>query len=194
MSVQAVQAATGIAGTLAYMCPELLDLVHRVKNNVLGEEPEVDAALLIASDTFGVGCVIAYICSRGRHPFQTGKSNSIPSNIRAHRRVKLEKLKIVDPLHVELVSRFTTWMEDGWTVTEALGRSKIFDHGRSSENPEILLDKIAMLKRPPGSCEDQLLAAELVERYSWLPKTVELIRADVQRKMELGVSQLDIDS
>ena len=76
----------GIAWTQAYMCSGLLYLVDTVRSQELDEEPEAQASLLVTNDTFGVGCVISFVCLRGLHPFPHGSKNiNIPSNIRAHR-------------------------------------------------------------------------------------------------------------
>ena len=185
VSLDALQKTTGIAGTRAYMCPEVLALIDGLvagRGHASAQHAEVGADLLIRNDAFGVGCVVGYLTSRGLHPFQCVLSSDIPANIRAHQRMKLRDLDVNDPRHVELVDRFTTWKAGrGWTVTQALTRSPVFAHGGGGSGDDILLDQLAMFKCPDGSCEQQLLAPRVTEMCPLLPDMMVGIQEVVQR-------------
>ncbi len=65
-----------IAGSEAFMCPELLRLLGAVRRGELHNE--VTADLLLATDAFACGCVVAFLC--GRAP---SGSTSSASSIRS---------------------------------------------------------------------------------------------------------------
>ena len=61
-----------------FMPPEVLRVVQAIKD---GESPgnvELSAVTLLSADAFACGCVVAYLCSRGSHPFLNSKENNIP--------------------------------------------------------------------------------------------------------------------
>lgn len=193
ISVQALAHSHGIAGSQAYMCRDVLEMIQTVLNDA-NTTVELNADLLTKNDSFGLGCVIAYLCSRGLHPFELALSKNIPANIRANRRKTLKKLGVVDERHVELVHRLTTWKDDDvWTATQALS-SSIFETDDGS-NPEILLDQMSLFKPPTAStCETQLTAPSLVNICPALPAMMSNIHTAVARIMKAEKNVLDEDS
>jgi len=95
VSYSALRNSAGIAGSEAYMCPEMLQLIHDLKNGRITEIPEVDEPMLVVNDSFGCGCVIAFLCSRGLHPFQSKLTFKVSKNIRTNKRLPLKELEIV---------------------------------------------------------------------------------------------------
>ena len=71
VSLAALTAMEGIAGTESYMSPELLAIVRAVQSGKFETDPVVDAETLLHNDAFGCGCVIGFLCSRGLHPYQS---------------------------------------------------------------------------------------------------------------------------
>ena len=196
VSLDAIRDAQGIAGTQAYMHPNVLELIGQLTNGKAANQ-ELDAGLLVQNDTFGLGCVIAYLCSKGLHPYQNVMFDNIPANIRAHRRMALGNLDVADPRHVELVDRFTTWKDgDEWTVTQALTRSAIFEqHGQSSS--AILMDQISLFQKPQGaseSCEQELLTPEVVTLCPGLPGIMGKMRKAAKRLLGDKKVNLDMNS
>ncbi len=187
VSVSAVEASSaGIAGTEAFMCPEVLRLLRDIKAGGLTQDPDIGAELLAANDAFGCGCVLAYLCSDGKHPFQpAGIWKNVAENILAARRVPMKNLNIKDAHHVELVDRFTANVTtDRWTVTHACAHSPIFASSASffqTSAAEILLDTITLHRKPEGSCLQQLLAPDLVRACPSLPIIVGDVESTVQR-------------
>ena len=199
VSLDMVNHKKGIAGTQAYMHPKILSLVDAITKGEKDDDLDIDAELLFANDSFGVGCVVAYLCSGGIHPFASGaRMNIIPSNIQAHRRVKLGSLKISDSRHTELVDHLTTWKDNEvWTVTTALRLSSAFNQGAPNVGDDTLMEQLAFLKPPSHSCEDELLAPQLVEICPLLPEMMANIREAVQRLVSneaLLPKALDINS
>lgn len=201
MSVDALNNSKGIAGTQAYMHPEVLSLINAVTKGETDDDFEVDAELLFSNDSFGAGCVVAFLCSGGIHPFgsSTAKMNDVPANIQAHRRVKLDTLKIYDPQHTELVDHLTTWKDNEfWTVTKALRLSSVFKQSTFEVGEGALMDQLALLKPPSSlSCEDELSAPALVGMCPLLPAAVLDIRKTVQQLVANEASlpkALDISS
>ena len=197
VSLAGLQQAQGVAGTKAYMCPTLLKILRDVKAGKMEREPEIAMELLARNDAFGCGCVVAFLCSDGKHPFQHAVFKSVPDNILANRRVKLHKLGMKDARHIELVDKLTSkHLADCWTVAETLHRSSVFEaasHG--ADAAEVLLDIIQLRQKPAGSCRDQLLAEPLTSRWPLLKDMVEQIDAMLEalRRNELPV-ELDDDS
>ena len=180
------------------MHPEVLRLIDQIKKGKLTKDPDVDSELLVKNDTFAVGCVIAYLCSNGLHPFQTDQLDNIPAQIRAHRRVRLQTLNIANQHHLELVDHFTTNRAvHAWTVAEALARSPIFDQHGGGTQAEILLDRLAMFERPKHSCEMELLEPRVVEMCPSIPSLMANICTAAAR-LHANAAQLpaplDLDS
>jgi len=156
--------AHGIAGTEAYMAPEMLKVLRQQQKGHRELLQNITETQLVSNDSFGCGCAIAYLCSGGIHPFASAVYPSVAENILAWRRLNLKELRIVDDKHEELVDHLTqTDASKRWTVGDALLKSKIFNaefgHASTRMNgAEILLDELALRKKPSGSCRDQLLA------------------------------------
>lgn len=60
-------------------------------NSQTARDVQVTAEMLALNDAFGCGCVIAYLCSGGKHPFQNpqsmlGRRQRLADNIRNGRR------------------------------------------------------------------------------------------------------------
>eukprot|EP00750_Incisomonas_marina_P016157 INCI19027.1.p1 GENE.INCI19027.1~~INCI19027.1.p1 ORF type:complete len:1574 (-),score=205.88 INCI19027.1:21-4742(-) len=154
----------GIAGTETFMCPELLRHLRLLQARATDVEPDILPDLLTTNDSFGVGCVLAYMCSGGRHPFQHALFRNIGDNIVAHRRLPLADLGIQCQLHLELVDRFTTWEpEHQWTVLQALRLSTVFEGASHDTGSEILLDQLQLFQQPEGTCQDQLLSPAIAK-------------------------------
>ena len=84
----------------------------------------------MANDAFAVGCSIAFICSNGKHPFQSTVFPSIPDNIVANRRARLTTLQILNPLHEELVTHLTAAdAAERWTIAHAASQSRFMTAG-----------------------------------------------------------------
>ena len=198
VSVEYLNKQTGIAGTQAYMHPDVLELIDKIKTGKLTKNPDVDSVLLIKSDTFAVGCVIAYLCSDGLHPYQHHQFDDIPAQIRGHRRVRLQNLSICNKHHEELVDRFTTHKgTHAWTVAEGLARSPIFDQHGGGTQAEILLDRLAMFERPKHSCEMELLEPRVVDMCPCIPSLMANIctaAARLQANAAQLPAPLDLDS
>ena len=127
------------------------------------------------------------------HPFYSASSfrasAGITDNILAWRRRPLTQLGIRDPRHQELVDRFTARKPaDRWTVSDAAVRSSVFAAagGGSTATDDAasdLMDAIALrLHQPQGSCEEQMLAPELVRICPHLP--------DVMGNIDRAVTKL----
>ena len=78
VSLSALKKTEGIAGSESYMSPEVLEIVRAIRMRELHHDPAITGQVLIANDAFGCGCVIGYLCSRGKHPFQSPVFKSIP--------------------------------------------------------------------------------------------------------------------
>ena len=106
VTASGLTSAHGIVGTESYMAPEMLRMLRRqqktLHHGLAGGPPVAQASEedLVANDSFGCGCAISYLCSRGTHPFAShGNSRwSVAENILANRRLQLTKLG-VRPLH-----------------------------------------------------------------------------------------------
>ena len=130
---------------------------------------------LIANDSFGCGCAIAFLCSRGLHPFASALHPSLSDNILANRRMRRKELGIKDQRHSDLVLHLTTREPSiRWTVQQAIQRSQIFEHGAVAEgshrggvnfDAQILLDTIEFYQKPQGDCRAQLVAASEVCKH-----------------------------
>jgi serine/threonine protein kinase len=203
VSLDGLQASQGIAGTEAYMCPELLQILRDLRAGKLDAEPEVDDVLLARNDSFGCGCVVAFLCSRGRHPFEQALfRSSLPDNILAHRRTDLRKLGIKDPRHLELVAKLTAVAPAGdrWTAAHAHASSRIFDaaalmttsvHGGSGA-ADIMLDQIELHRKPRGTCREQLLSPQLVAAYPLLPAMLEQMEVTVRQLQKANARALPV--
>ena len=60
------------------MAPEILSIVRGLKGGTLTHEPDVSGELLFGTDAFACGCVIGFLCSRGKHPFSSTVFRNIP--------------------------------------------------------------------------------------------------------------------
>ena len=204
ISTASLEDFDGIAGTAAFMCPELLRIVRLVASRRLDQAPDISPEILAINDAFGCGCVIALLCGTkagGRHPFDHGDQSAIPDNILAHRRVNLRaRLGIRDDRHIQLVDMFTTSTANGdntsrsrsnisrgrCTVIEALRRSTVFEStttSRSNDGAEILRDTIQLYTRPAGSCKEQLLAHRIVNICPLMPEIIGNIERQVRHLM-----------
>ena len=92
VSLDAVKRATGIAGSEGYMSPEVLKLVKAIKSGSSALDIQLNAETLIGTDSFAAGCVIAYLCSNGKHPFEHGLQN-ITQNILTGQRRRLNNFQ-----------------------------------------------------------------------------------------------------
>ena len=127
------------------------------------------------------------------HPFYSASSlrasAGITDNILAGRRRPLTQLGIRDPRHQELVDRFTARKPaDRWTVSDAAVRSSVFAAAGAStttvDAASDLMDAIELrLHQPQGgsSCEEQLLAPELLRICPHIPDTIGDVNRVVQR-------------
>eukprot|EP00750_Incisomonas_marina_P008288 INCI15419.3.p1 GENE.INCI15419.3~~INCI15419.3.p1 ORF type:complete len:973 (-),score=147.77 INCI15419.3:199-2901(-) len=189
-----------IAGTQAYMCPELLCVLNELKNDHqhVGRVDVVDG-MLEANDAFGCGCVVGFLCSRGMHPFGHANRRDVPKNILANKR-NLECLcEIKEPRHLELLNRLTAHeLTQRWTVTYAHSHSRIFDtlsvasistRNDFGNNAGILIDTIQFHERPSGSCRDQLLRPDLVSDFPKLPALVDKIEAVLRNEPRFSSRQ-----
>lgn len=100
VTASGLTSAHGIVGTESYMAPEMLRMLRRqqrmLNRSVAGGPPMGQASEedLVANDSFGCGCAIGYLCSRGTHPFASHGSSrwSVAENILANRRMQLTKM------------------------------------------------------------------------------------------------------
>ena len=162
-----------IVGTLSWMAPEMLQMYHeqQTTSDEQGPPPSLEADLLIANDSFGCGCCIAYLCSDGLHPFAHPVFPSLSDNILLNRRMALTKLKIADARHVELVDNLTKKdPQKRWTIKVAILRSHVFE--TTEPVVDALVDAIQLHRKPEGTCLEQLLSAALVTAYPLLPSMV----------------------
>eukprot|EP00750_Incisomonas_marina_P011024 INCI16332.10.p1 GENE.INCI16332.10~~INCI16332.10.p1 ORF type:complete len:1488 (-),score=201.28 INCI16332.10:215-4678(-) len=202
VSIAGMEHAAGVAGTESFMPPEVLRVVQAIKD---GESPgnvELSAVTLLSADAFACGCVVAYLCSRGSHPFLNSKENNIPKNILAGNRVALRTMDILDQRHLELVEHLTEpRAEARWTVADCMTRSVVFASSaggtHASEAATILLDTIKLRRRPESGCADQLLARDIVHMCPRIPDMVKLVQQKVRQLQADEASlpaQLDEDS
>lgn len=197
VSLDEFKNASGIAGTQSYMSRELLTIVEAIRTGVLNQEPDVSAPMLFHNDAFGLGCVVAFICSGGQHPFQHALLTNILSNILANRRHPLEKMAIVEPRHVELVDKLNNPDADQrWTVQQAMQASRIFDNMPGhSDDATILLDEVSLRTKPKGSCREQLLSPAVIAMCSSIPTLMPKIDRKVALLMDSDLTPtLDEDS
>ena len=197
VSLDEFKSAAGISGTQSYMSRELLTIVEAIRTGELNQEPEISAPLLLHNDAFGLGCVVAFICSGGQHPFQHALLPNIPSNILANRQRRLDKMGIMEARHVELVDKFTN--PDAvkrWTVQQAMQLSRIFDNMPGhSDDATILLDEISLRTKPTGSCREQLLSPSLTAICSSIPTLMPKIDRMVALLLDSDLNpNLDEDS
>ena len=197
-------------GAPRYMCPELLRVVRDLKSGKgLAGSVEIADSVLEANDAFGVGCVVGFLCSRGIHPFDSGRGRDVADNILANKRNKACLRQIKEARHLELLKRLTAHeRQQQWTMALAEQHSRIFDAAMSLSGTTtasghfdagVLLDMIQFRERPRGSCRDQLLQPGLVDHFPELPALVEelerLLR-DGRRSTSLRLARplLDEDS
>lgn len=189
VSLAALDGTEGIAGTEAFMAPEMLRVLRRLKAGNADAVQEVTAQLLTANDSFGCGCVIAHLCTRGVHPFYSPLFVNVVDNIVEGRRSALDQLGFVDKRHMQLADSFTQ-PEPGqrWTVQQALQSSQVFESTWSHDVQPgtILLDTITLHERPLGTCRDQLLAPDLVAAHPSIPSAL----ADVPNSLDDTVKRL----
>eukprot|EP00750_Incisomonas_marina_P008966 INCI15754.1.p1 GENE.INCI15754.1~~INCI15754.1.p1 ORF type:complete len:442 (-),score=58.49 INCI15754.1:129-1454(-) len=203
VTASGLTSAHGIVGTESYMAPEMLRMLRRqqktLHHGLAGGPPVAQASEedLVANDSFGCGCAISYLCSRGTHPFAShGNSRwSVAENILANRRLQLTKLDIVDPHHIELVDQLTRRDPKArWTVQHALLRSPIFETGSRpgqggvAGGAEILLDALQLRQKPVGSCRDQFAA--LPDVISKAPSMPHMLQRVDDRVAELKAGAL----
>eukprot|EP00750_Incisomonas_marina_P006132 INCI14335.4.p1 GENE.INCI14335.4~~INCI14335.4.p1 ORF type:complete len:1393 (+),score=208.86 INCI14335.4:583-4761(+) len=189
VSLAAFDGLEGIAGTEAFMAPEMLRVLRRLKAGDADAVQEVTAQLLTANDSFGCGCVIAHLCTRGVHPFYSPLFVNVVDNIVEGRRAVLHQLGFVDERHMQLVDSFTQ-PDPGqrWTVQQALQSSVVFESTWSHDVQPgtILLDTITLHERPLGTCRDQLLAPDLAAAHPSVPTSL----ADVPNSLDDTVKRL----
>jgi hypothetical protein len=209
VSVSAIvaTAGTGIAGSEAYMSPELLAMAAAVRSgDEAAAEAEISASVLFGTDAFACGCVVAHLCSGGEHPFSSPPvfRRSVPDNIMAGRRRPLEELRFCDPRHAELVNRLTAHrLADRWTsLAQAIegcglfgqqpggGACGIFLSSAAQArypgggDAEILLDRIEMSRHPgTAGCLEELLKPVLVALCPWITAVAPIVESAVRERL-----------
>ena len=145
-----------IAGTQAFMAPEMIRILRQVKDGKV-DAPELERAQLGANDAFGCGCVVAFLCSDCIHPFSSAVFPRIADNIVAGRRQSFAKFG--RKLHAEVCEGLTAReLVKRWSVRQALDKLQASAASRSDENSTlILLDQIEFHKKPNGGARQQLL-------------------------------------
>ena len=178
VSLDAVKRATGIAGSEGYMSPEVLKLVKAIQSGSSAVDVQLNAETLIGTDSFAAGCVIAYLCSNGKHPFEHGLQN-ITQNILTGQRRRLKQMGITNEQHISLIEHLTAHKaETRWNPQMCLDRSALFASESRDQAATILMDSITLRKRPQGSCRDQL-------------EKMQLFKNDAETQMNKMLEQVD---
>ena len=181
------------------MSPEVLKLVKAVKSGSSTVDVQLNAKTLMGTDSFAAGCVIAYLCSNGKHPFEHGLQN-ITQNILTGQRRRLKQMGITNDQHISLIEHLTAHKaETRWNPQMCLDRSTLFASESRDQAATILMDSITLRKRPQGSCRDQLEKMQLFKKdaETQMNKMLEQVDGQVTKLMAQTSSlsvRLDEDS
>jgi hypothetical protein len=160
------------------MSPEVLKLVKAIKSGSSTVDVQLNAETLIGTDSFAAGCVIAYLYSNGKHPFEHGLQN-ITQNILTGQRRRLKNMGIINKQHISLIEHLTAHKaETRWNPQMCLDRSTLFASESRDQAATILMDSITFRKRPQGSCRDQL-------------EKMQLFKNDAETQMNKMLEQVD---
>jgi len=149
------QREQSIAGTEAFMAPEMISLLRRVKKGTC-DAPELNRDQLVMNDSFGCGCAIAFLCSDLLHPFSSAMFPRIAENILADRRQSFSQF--AKPSHIKVCENLTCHdMHTRWTPHQALECLRAGGLTHNDDSTTILLDQIQFHQRPKGSARQQLV-------------------------------------
>ena len=154
-----------IAGTQAFMAPEMIRLLRQVKDGQV-DAPDLAREQLGANDAFGCGCVVAFLCGNSIHPYSSAVFPRIADNIVAGRRRSFANF--ARKLHSEICEGLTAQEPaKRWSVRQALDKLEASAASRSDDNSTlILLDQIEFHKQPHGDARQQLV--KLTSRLPFL--------------------------
>ena len=186
INVDVLSSRDGISGTEAFMCPQLLQIVHDIKAGKCVQDPTIGEELLASNDAFGCGCTLAFLCSTlarstgtaeptaCRHPFYNPILNSITSNILANRRKAPSHFGVRNGAHVQLIDNLTQASVDSrWQVRFALFHSSVFSSDLNVDGAFVA--DVESRETPTGSCKQHLLHPKIIEKCPMLREAAELI-------------------